>query len=400
MAKKRITVLSLSTPTFNNVRAASALPYHLMLGTKSIEDVDFEVYSFNINEINGKEINQIEQDLRVKIHLMEKPRWIKWLMALHLTFLRIFLKYPIYCYCKLSREAEKEIQDSKPDIIWVYGEELVGLAGKFCERKSIITMPDCESLYYYRMLRLRWATQSLFHIAKSSFAYWQYKKMERDFCQSHILYHFVGKDDAEFFKAMNPMANTIFLPHPLYAYNENKEIKFHQPKIKLLFAGRYDSYCQHGSDELLSEMEEQAEILSSDYEITFLGKDWEKWNDRLRKAGYTSSHIVFASDYVGELQKHDIQVNAIDVGTGTKGKVLDAIANGLLVIGTSYALENIAVKNNESCVVVADGRAFVDVLQKIKKNLSLYEKMAWNGRSEVIRVHNNHKIAESLFLQQ
>ena len=34
----KIVVVSLSTPTFNNVRAASALSYHLIKGYREMED--------------------------------------------------------------------------------------------------------------------------------------------------------------------------------------------------------------------------------------------------------------------------------------------------------------------------------------------------------------------------
>lgn len=82
------------------------------------------------------------------------------------------------------------------------------------------------------------------------------------------------------------------------------------------------------------------------------------------------------------MQKHDIQVNAIDVGTGTKGKVLDGIANGLLIIGTPYALENISVKNGESCVIVSNGIDFIQSLYVIKKNIFLYERIAKEGQKK------------------
>ena len=36
--KKKIALISLSTPTFNNVRAASALPYHLIKGANEREE--------------------------------------------------------------------------------------------------------------------------------------------------------------------------------------------------------------------------------------------------------------------------------------------------------------------------------------------------------------------------
>ena len=196
---------------------------------------------------------------------------------------------------------------------------------------------------------------------------------------------------------MNGQANSLFMRHPLYAYNSEKTIKFHQPKIKLLFTGRYDFYCQHGSDDFLSELEKNSHELSSNFDITFLGKGWEMWSEKLHRAGFNSHHICFVPDYIVELQKHDIQVNAIDVGTGTKGKVLDGIANGLLIIGTPYALENISVKNGESCVMVSNGIDFIQSLYAIKKNISLYESIAKEGQKKVLLKHNTMAIARNLF---
>lgn len=391
----RATLISLSTPTFNNVRAASALPYHLIYSAKKILSID--IYSYNINNLNAAQIELVEKKLGVKIHLLEKPRWISWMTGLHIIFLRVLLKYPLYSYCRLSKRCINAIKRTSPDTIWIYGEELVGFTKHFQDFKCIVTMPDCESLYYYRMLRQPWATMSLLQIMKYSFAYWQYKSMEKHFCKEDVIYHFVGKEDSDFFKLMNSKANTLFLRHPLYAYNCDKSIKFHQPMIKLLFTGRYDFYCQHGSDDFLSELEKNSNTLSSCYEITFLGKDWEKWNDRLSNAGYVSQHISFASDYIVELQKHDIQVNAIDVGTGTKGKVLDGIANGLLIIGTPYALENISVKDGESCVMVSNGINFVQSLRAIKENVPLYESIAKKGREKVLFEHDTLTVANNLF---
>ena len=121
------------------------------------------------------------------------------------------------------------------------------------------------------------------------------------------------------------------------------------------------------------------------------------WNEKLHEAGFQSQHISFAPDYIAELQNHDIQVNAIDVGTGTKGKVLDGIANGLLIIGTPYALENISVKNGESCVMVSNGIDFIQSLYVIKNNVSLYESIAKKGQEKVLLEHDTKDIAKSLF---
>ena len=219
--------------------------------------------------------------------------------------------------------------------------------------------------------------------------------MERTFYKDNTMYHFVGKADADFFKSVNIHSKTLFLRHPLYAYNTNKAISFHQPMIKLLFTGRYDFYCQHRSDEFLSALEKSN--LAPYYELTFLGKGWENWNDKLINVGYKSHHIAYVPNYIKEIQKHDIQVNAIDVGTGTKGKVLDGIANGLLIIGTPYALENISVCHDKSCIMLSNGIQFVQTLKEIKNNVSFYEGVAKNGRAEVLKNHDTVSIVKSLF---
>ena len=61
---KKIVLISLSTPTFNNVRAASALPYHLIKGIRenNATKYNLEIYSFNINNIGTEDIRKIEID--------------------------------------------------------------------------------------------------------------------------------------------------------------------------------------------------------------------------------------------------------------------------------------------------------------------------------------------------
>lgn len=426
----KICLITLSTPSFNNVRAASALPYHLILGAKENVNVDFEIYSFNINNLCREEILRTEHELHVSVHIVKKPTWMNWMLKLHLTFMRILLKRPLMAHLKLPKDVNKKINTREIDKVWIYGEEIAGLSKHFKEKKCIVTMPDCESLYYYRLLELPWINRDIGKVLRYSYAYWQYKRMERKDCQFGVKYHFVGKADAEFYQRSNPQSNAIFLPHPLYAF-KFKDIGFHKPKIKLLFAGRYDFYCQHGSDEVLDKIIVYAQDLINTFEITFLGKGWESWLKRLVEAGFTSHHIVYAPNYIEELHKHDIQVNAIDVGTGTKGKVLDALANGLLVIGSKYALENIKchpidlrnveqdVKNFGCRTQVLDSKTqceppilskieagavcfhssneFVKFLLDIPNDKQYYEKMAKKGYEKILTIHNRKIIANNLF---
>ena len=120
-------------------------------------------------------------------------------------------------------------------------------------------------------------------------------------------------------------------------------------------------------------------------------------HERLRCAGWQSCLITFAEDYAEELCRHDVQITPISIGTGTKGKVLDAITNGLLVIGTPFALENIAVRHGQECLQYERASEVPSMLRDIAGNRSRYEAMAEAGREAVLREHNRARASQALF---
>lgn len=65
----RIALISLHTPTATNCRGASALPYHLLAFRP--ENVDVEVWSFNLNDCTAEQIEDSESRLKVKIHIVK-----------------------------------------------------------------------------------------------------------------------------------------------------------------------------------------------------------------------------------------------------------------------------------------------------------------------------------------
>ena len=206
----------------------------------------------------------------------------------------------------------------------------------------------------------------------------------------------------------------------------------------MLVAGQYNYYMKEEADLLIEQIcnvnvndngnlsaaqyenvgGEIVNVLKEHYVFTFLGKGWEKHVETMRQAGYEVEHITFAPDYIEEICKHDIQITPIAIGTGTKGKVLDALANGLLVIGTPYAMENIAVEHSVSCIVYRDPQEVIKILMDIVKNDNgnvngnvnvnklpryensnrrKYEEIAAEGQRQVLKHHDRKLIAEQLF---
>ena len=391
----------------------SAHIYHLML--KREKDISIDIFTFNNNHRTKEEIEKVEKELNVKFHLTKMPTWIQWLLRLRLHLIRAFLNYPIYFYLKVDKNCLQEIDSIHPDGIWIYGEELANVSKQFSTYRRVHTLPDSEAMYFYRMLQQRFVTNDFKTFWKNALMFRKYVRMEKAYeNSSKVTYHLVGEADAEFIRNNNPEIDAIFIRHPHYhILDETRPIKFHCPKIKILIAGQNNLYMKQAADLLVEqfkslisplppiervvETNSVGSFLKRHYVITFLGKGWEKHTETLRSVGYEVNHIIFAENYQEELIKHDIQITPIAIGTGTKGKVLDALANGLLVIGTPYAMENIAVKHGESCIEYKHPQEVVDVLMNIPKNLKKYERMAWAGREAILKYHGRSLISRTLF---
>ena len=220
--------------------------------------------------------------------------------------------------------------------------------------------------------------------------------MEKKYPTTNIIYHLVGEADKQYLLNVNKGLDVHFIRHPHYNYTDKKQISLSEPKIKILIAGQYNLYMFTAFNEILPELCNHKEI-ANNYSITFLGKGWDFAVKKLQEAGYETNQISFVDVYLDEIIKYDIQLTPISVGTGTKGKVLDALANGLLVIGTPYAMENIAVENNKSCVIYKDATQLISVLKDIPHQRARYEAIAIEGRKCVLTEHNREKISKELF---
>lgn len=396
----RIIIINLTTPYSENIRGTTALPFHLLKGRG--DRIDVVIYTFNANGLTDEQIAEVERELSVEIRLLSLPRWYRWLFKFHLLFLRVFLKYPFVNYIRLPQSVVDEIKSLQPDIIWVYGEEMSRIVKQFPNFRRIQIGPDVESLYYYRMMSRRFVMNNIVDYWKCAMMYRKYARMEREFCcDDNYTYYAVGEADIEHLQQMAPNVHCKFLRHPHNVVIERKAIRFHQPKIRLLIAGQYNLYMQQTADEVLEyiqcTMHNAQYTIRDHYSITFLGKGWERHMEVLRNLGFEVEQIKFAPDYIDEIIKHDIQVTPITVGTGTKGKVLDALANGLLVLGTPYAMENIAVEHGTSCVVWETPEQLVETLMDIPTRVEHYEQMAQAGREAVLERHDPVRIAKQLF---
>lgn len=402
----RIAQISLFTPTATNIKGASALPYHLMKVRD--EDVELDVWTFNLNECSAEQIAKSEEELDIKIHVVPVSRKQKWLSP---AIVRLFLPYPFQYYLNIPKQIIADVKlylgNDTNNGVWIYGEDLARHITKFLEYKCVVTTPDCEAMYYYRMFAEKGVPTSWKSLIRYGLMYHRYAKMESEFPKGmNVKYHLVGKEDTQFLKNINNGIDARFIRHPHYDIVNSQLLKEkvdsdidRSRKLRLLIAGRYDIYMRDAVDETISVMRTVADRIRDKYHITFLGKSWEVCVQQLSNAGFSVEKKEYVEDYVAEVSSHDIQLTPIFVGTGTKGKVLDAFANGLMVMGTLRALENIAVESGISCVqyntseeleswllALADG----DGKQRVKA-------IAKVGHEAVLKEHGREMVAKEFF---
>lgn len=363
------------TPWKENRGGTSALQYHLLAGRPN--DIEVDVWTFNYNDLSHEEMQIVEKELNINIHLLEKPWFRTFVVDKRLNFVRLLLKYPIFNYVKLSEKDIKNVDSLNADGVWIYGEEMERISKQLSKYKRVHTFPDAESLYYERLGGIRKIVSGRKYIRLES-------AMDKN-----AVYHLVGAEDVKWFKLVTPGVDAHFIRHPHYELTD-KEIKFGK-KVQMLVAGRNDIYMKGATNDMIEAFQEI--LKTNEYEVTFLGIGWADEVRRLRQVGYEVNWKEYVENYVAEVARYDVQISPISLGTGTKGKVLDAMANGVLVVGTAYALENIV----NGGVLYRSKEGLTSILLDILADRAKYEKMASETRDNVRREHSRTKVSEQMF---
>lgn len=386
--------VTMFTPTPENYNGISGLIYHLLI--KKPKWVNITLYSYNANKVDIGTIKSISKILGIDIKLLHMPKGFRIInFLLRKTRFDWLLPLQTLSYIPIPKQVKNEIQKNKYDVIWLYPYFFHRWMKKFPEQKFVLTGCDSGVLFTKRCFEDDYFKKNKKRLANLKRQYYKAIKTEQGFNIPNAKIHFVGQADLTIYSHLNNAENGFYSPHPHYQISY-KEISFHYPKLKVLWAGKNDYYMLTKGHELLLAFLRFSKSLNEMIEITFLGKGWENYQQQLYKYGYEVKCITWVEDYIKEIIKYDIQVVPISLGTGTKGKVLDAMANGLLCIGTHYALENIS-SHLEGCLEYDNAEDVCRILIDIYANREKYEQIARNGQEKVIKEHDPELCSKHFF---
>lgn len=390
----KVVVVTSFTPTPENTRGISGLIYAILKHRP--QSVFVKIFSYNFNNISEDVRRQLEVDLCADIHFVDKPAWTKLFDNVWMgRFCKFFMKYPLECYMP-SKSFAAMLSSEETDLIWIYPYFFYRYAKMLPNKKIVVSGCDCEALIRVRNFDTR---RGLMNKKALRHNYIMLKKglaFEREWNQPNLQVHFVGMEDFNFYERIYGYNNAHFLLHPHYSLVD-KMIDFSKPKLKVIIAGSYDIYMEEDVDKMLPNLLKYKEDLLASFEFTVLGKKWEKIQEIFNRNSFPCDFKAWVDDYAAELVSHDIQLTPISYGTGTKGKVLSALGNGLLVVGSKYAFENICVRNKESCLMYRNAEEISSLLLTISRNKEAFQSVAENGRTQVRTFHNPERISKRFF---
>lgn len=94
------------------------------------------------------------------------------------------------------------------------------------------------------------------------------------------------------------------------------------------------------------------------------------------------------------LDRGDIYIAPIRVGSGTRLKILDAFASAIPVVSTAVGCEGLGVTDGEHLLVRDGAEAFCDGVLELAGNAELRNRVARNGRALVEQVYSWRHIGE------
>lgn len=383
------------TPTRDNYRGPSAMMYHLFKNRPSSYNI--LIFSTNSNNVSIEKIKEINKELNTKIHILKDTLY----NFLHRreTFqeLRIRLgidsSYNISNY-KLSNQSLCTIEQFKPDIVWIYGEMHTKVIMQLSKYRLLVAGYDCFALHYNRLFKDAYCFINKDYYKKALIRYKIALKRELDLKAIPCTYYDVGIEDRNMFETITGRKDAKFYPHPHFS-KYPKNINFEKEKLSILISGKLDEYTWSDAHKAIEAFIKNLQLITK-YTIYILGKGWEKLASSLTDAGYEVHLKTWVNNYSEEISKYDIQIFPISVGSGTKGKVLDALCTGLLCIGSEIAMENIYTKRGKSCYIYREPQEIPTILDEIYLNKNTSHQMAELGRELVLKWHNPERILNNI----
>jgi glycosyltransferase involved in cell wall biosynthesis len=316
--------------------------------------------------------------------------------------LAFFTRYPMVFVVNgfswgLENLILNELQNEKYDMIQVEHSYAAANVIKATNKSGspilkVLSEHNIESQIYERYLKVKGnvimkllLAIDIFKLKRAQARAWHYF----DLCV------FASENDMNYFKRIYPKKRSALIPNgddiELFKIGAVRE----KEVLSMIFVGNFKYMANIDAMQFFIEM--IFPLIKKDHpaaKLSIVGNDPFGRAKRFKNADVRVTGYVDDTGYY--LSQSQVFVAPLRIGSGTKLKILEAMATGLPVVGTSIAFEGIDVKNGED-VLIADGpERFASSVSQLFKDEELGKKLGENARRLIEKSYDWDKIAERL----
>lgn len=209
-------------------------------------------------------------------------------------------------------------------------------------------------------------------------------RAEQHFCPQFAINLMVSPEDSQILAELVPDLETRVIPNGV-------DTEYFAPRPDpggniLLFCGGLDWYPNgEAMGYFFDAIWPRLTRAMPDVRMVVVGRKPAKWLQDIASSDHRVKVTGFVDDVRPYFRQATVYVCPIRLGGGTRLKVLDALAMGMPLVGTSFACSGISIAHEKHALLADTSEAFVDQILRLLADPSLRCELATRGRELVCR---------------
>lgn len=310
----------------------------------------------------------------------------------------LFSKQPLIAQRYFIPEVRKRIKqilvDGSIDLVHMDMLALGLYKGILKGTPVILTNHNVESLRIYRWMQIEK------NLLIKCFLYYQYLKLrafEQRICPEFDRCIVVSEYDRNYLKDLCGVDNFVVIPNGVdvrYFKPESGEVK----RDHLVWVGGMTGpYNSDAVDFFLEKIWSLVKYKVPEATIDFAGGGPTQTLRKKALEDKTVHVLGFVPDIRPIVQGASVFVAPIRIGSGTKIKILNAMAQAKPVVATTTAAEGIDVTPEENILITDDPEEFAKKILYLLKNEEMRRKMGEKARELIVRKYSWDVISEDIY---
>jgi len=251
---------------------------------------------------------------------------------------------------------------------------------------SVLVNHNVESLRLQRLAQVQknFAARAYLDLQQS-----RMRRLEQDMCRRFAQLITVSETDAEILQATCNVKNIVEIPNGVDADFFHPADGKTEPDSLVWVGGMGSPYNRDAVDYFLKDIFSKIYAGRPQIKVTIVG---DSPSPALQQCQSRYPQNIFIAGYVDDvrpyMQRASIFIAPMRCGSGTKVKVINAMAMGKAIVSSSVGAEGIKVESGKDLIISDAPQEFADQVLRLLKDQARLRQMGKNARQAVERYYD------------